>query len=225
MLGDYSGSTHLQGEVLGTMLDLIIRDATNGKRSIDDIMKKMMENFSGEKGFTSKDIERIIQEACGCDVHQFFQDHIFGNKQIDFNKYLRLAGLQMEYTWKDVLSEDGKPAPDLRVYAWQEKNENLIRLGITNPQSCWGKAGLRTKDIIRSINGAILKTQEDLRRLIRNVKVGDTVVMEIQRLSDKRKVNVLITGYQQPNVSITPFDKATEKQKKIFTQWINNGGF
>ena len=222
MLGDYSGSTHLEGEVLGTMLDLIIRDATNGKKSIDDIMRKMMENFSGEKGFTSKDIEQIIHEACGCDVHQFFQDHVFGIKQIDFNKYLRLAGLQMEYTWKEVLSEDGKPAPDLRVYAWQEKNENFIRLGITNPQSSWGKAGLHTKDIIRSINGTILKTQEDLRRLIRNAKVGDTVVMEIQRLSVKRKVNVLITGYQQAEVHVTQLNQQTERQKNIFTQWINN---
>ena len=128
----------------------------------------------------------------------------------------------MEYTWKEVLSEDGKPAPDLRVYAWQEKNENFIRLGITNPQSSWGKAGLHTKDIIRSINGTILKTQEDLRRLIRNAKVGDTVVMEIQRLSVKRKVNVLITGYQQAEVHVTQLNQQTERQKNIFTQWINN---
>ncbi len=225
MLGDYSGSTHLQGEVLGSMLDFIILDATNGKRSVDDVMRKMMENFSGEKGFTSKNIELVIQEVCSCNVHQFFQDHIFGNKKIDFNKYMRLAGLQMNYDWKNVLSRDGKLAPDLRVYAWQEKNENFIRLGITNPQSCWGKAGLHTRDIIKSINGTTLKTQEDLRRLIRNVKVGDTVIMEIQRSAIIQKINVLITNYQQPDVHITRLDKAMEKQKKIFTQWINNGSF
>jgi len=32
MLGDYSASTHLQGELLGAMLDLLIRDATQGTR-------------------------------------------------------------------------------------------------------------------------------------------------------------------------------------------------
>ena len=68
----------------------------------------------------------------------------------------------------------------------------------------------------------ILKTQEDLRRLIRNAKVGDTVVMEIQRLSVKRKVNVLITGYQQAEVHVTQLNQQTERQKNIFTQWINN---
>jgi predicted metalloprotease with PDZ domain len=53
MLGDYSASTHLQGELLGAMLDLIIRDATNNERSMDDVMRKMLANFSGERGFTS----------------------------------------------------------------------------------------------------------------------------------------------------------------------------
>src|SRR6185503_6174917 len=37
-LGDYSASTHLQGELLGTMLDVIVRDATAGRRSMDDVM-------------------------------------------------------------------------------------------------------------------------------------------------------------------------------------------
>ena len=225
MLGDYSGSTHLQGEVLGTLLDFIIRDATNGKRSMDDVMRKMMENFSGEKGFTSKDIELTIHKVCGCDVHQFFEDHVFGNKKIDFDKYLKLAGLQMSLTWKDVLSNDGKPAPDLRVYSWQENKENFIRLGITNPSSCWAKAGLHTGDIVKSIDGTILKTERDLRQLIRIAKIGDMVAMEIQKPSGMVKTNILITGYQQPEIHITPIIGAIEKKKKIFTQWMNNGNF
>ena len=73
MLGDYSASTHLQGEVLGSMLDLIIRDVSNGNKTIDDVMRKMLERFSGEKGFTSKDIEQAVKDVCGCNVHQFFR--------------------------------------------------------------------------------------------------------------------------------------------------------
>ena len=63
MLGDYTASTHLQGELIGTMLDLIIRDATNGKRSIDDVMRKMFERFSGERGFSGSDIEKIASRC------------------------------------------------------------------------------------------------------------------------------------------------------------------
>jgi len=222
MLGDYSSSTHLQGEIIGAMLDFIIRDATNGKSSMDDVMRKMMDNFSGEKGFTSKDIEQTIHEVCGCSVHQFFQDYVYEHKQIDFKKYLELVGLQMQMTWKDVLSEGGKHVPDLRVYSWLDSEKNL-KLGITNPLSCWGRAGLHTGDIIKSVNGTPINETRNFRQVIREVKMGDTVVVEVQRPAGIIKIKVLITGYQQPEVHITPISRVTEKQKNLFRQWINNG--
>ena len=55
-LGDYSASVHLQGELIGTMLDLIIRDATQGRRSLDDVMRIMLARYSGEQGYTTRDI-------------------------------------------------------------------------------------------------------------------------------------------------------------------------
>src|SRR5678810_1122463 len=116
MLGDYSAGTHLQGEVLGSMLDLIIRDASKGDKTFDDVMRKMLERFSGQKGFTSKDIEQAVEDVCGCNVHQFFSDHVYGSKQIDFSKYLKLIGLQYSIEWKDVLSNDQKPVSDLRAF-------------------------------------------------------------------------------------------------------------
>ncbi len=221
MLGDYSASTHLQGEVLGAMLDLIIRDATNGKRSMDDVMRKMLERFSGEKGFISKDIEQAVEDVCGCNVHRFFQDHVYGNKQIDFAKYLQLSGLQYTMEWKDVLANDGKPAPDLRVFPYQLPGENITRIGITNPSGCWGKAGLHTGDIIKTVNGKTLVAASEFRPQIRNAKPGDTISMDVERQGGIINIKVLISGYQQPVVHISPISAATEKQKKLYEQWVS----
>jgi len=174
MLGDYSGSTHLQGEVLGALLDLIIRDATNGKRSMDDVMREMFKQFSAEKGFTSKDIEQTITDVCGCSVHQFFQDYILGKKQIDFKKYLHLLGLEYTIEWKDAVSDDNKPVADLRIFSYTLPNENTIRIGITNPLGCWGKAGLHTGDILKAVNGKVIMSTADFRSLLRNAKPGDS---------------------------------------------------
>jgi predicted metalloprotease with PDZ domain len=218
MLGDYSASTHLQGEVLGAMLDIIIRDATNGNRSMDDVMRKMMERFSGKKGFTSQDIEQTISDICSCDLRSFFQDYIFGKKSVDFDKYLRLMGLQKTLTWKDVMT-DGKPSPDLRIYVWQAPNETALRVGITDPSSCWGKAGLHTGDILKSVNDTIVKTAVDFRQQLRTAKIGDTIIVEVQRPTGTRKINVVVPGYKQPEVQITEINNATEKQKRLLAQW------
>ena len=220
MLGDYSGSTHLQGEVLGAILDLIIRDATNGKHSMDDVMRKMLERFSGEKGFTSKDIEQAVKDVCGCNVQSFFRDHVYGYKQIDFAKHLKILGLQYTIEWKDVLSNDMKPVPDLRIYSYQTPGENVLRVGISNPASAWGRSGLHTGDIIKTINGKILATTADFRTLIRNAKIADTVTIEIQRPSGLAKINVLVTSYQQPVVRIIQLSSTTPKQQKQLEDWI-----
>lgn len=217
MLGDYSGSTHLQGEIVGTILDLMIRDATMGKSSMDDVMRKMMESFSGKKGFTTNDVEHTVREVCSCNVHEFFLDHIYGNKKIDFNKYLALAGLKMDLKWKEVLSPDGKAAPDLRVYAWQRPDETCVRLGVTTPDGCWARAGLHTRDILKSVNGITINEARDFRQAIREVKIGETVVVEVQ--GRKSKANVLITGYRQPEVHIAMLDQTSEKQRRLFTEW------
>jgi predicted metalloprotease with PDZ domain len=221
MLGDYSGSTHLQGEVLGAMLDFIIRDASNGNRTMDDVMRKMLERFSGEKGFTSKDIEQTVKDVCGCNVQQFFNDHVYGNKQLDFSKYLKLMGLQYSIEWKEFLTNDLKPAPDLRAFSYQLPGESNLRIGLSNPAAAWGRAGLHTGDIIRSVNGNAIANQADFRQVLRNSKVGDTMVVEVERQSGIKKINVLITGFQQPVVHITQMTTLTEKQKRLYGQWVN----
>ena len=222
MLGDYSGSTHLQGEVLGAMLDLVIRDASNGRRSLDDVMRKMMEKFSAEKGFTSKDVEQVVQEVCNCNVHQFFADYVYGHKQIDFNRYLKLIGLNMNAEWKDVLSADNQLTPDLRVYSWQKPDENVVRLGITNPASCWAKAGLHTGDILKSVNGIPIRSTRDFRQVIREVKRGDTVAVEVEQRTGVKRVNVLVMGYQQPEVRVADLNQSSQREKSLFDQWLNS---
>ena len=219
MLGDYSAGTHLQGETFGAMLDLIIRDATNGQKTMDDVMRKMMERFSGEKGFTSKDIMQTITDVCGCHVQSFFNDHVFGSKAIDFKKYLRLAGLEYTIEWKDVLDSENKPVPDLRVFTYQLPGENNTRIGITNPQNCFGRSGLHTGDIIRSVNGQTVSNGE-FRSLIRSAKIGDTIIIEVERSTGNAIINVMITGYQQPVVHIIRTAVQTERQKKLFEQWF-----
>ena len=220
MLGDYSASTHLQGEVLGALLDFIIRDATNGRRTMDDAMRKMLERFGGEKGFTSKDIERTMNDVCGCDVRQFFQDYVFGNKQIDFSRYLRLLGLQYTIEWKDVLSNDQKPVPDLRAFVYQEPDEKMWRIGLSSPTVAWAKAGLHTGDIVKTVNGKVITSFMDFRNIQRTAKIGDTIVVEVERSAGTKTIGVLITGYQQPVVQITRAQARTEKQTRLFEQWV-----
>jgi predicted metalloprotease with PDZ domain len=219
MLGDYNASTHLQGELIGNILDLIVRDATNERRSIDDVMRKMMEDFSGAKGFTSKDVEQAVTATCSCNVHAFFQDHIYGNQPIDINKYLQLAGMHADIKWTDALSPDGKPMADLRVYAYQLPGSSAVKLGIMNPQDSWGKAGLHTGDLLISVNNTAMQSANDFRRLQRAWKIGDILSIKIKRPAGVWETKVVVAGYKEPASRISEISSATGKQRGLRAAW------
>src|SRR6059036_678927 len=219
-LGDYSASTHLQGELLGTMLDLIVRDATNGARSIDDVMRAMLERFSGARGFTGRDVERTVADVCACNVHTFFEAHVRGAKPIDFYHYLRLIGMRTHVSWTPALGRDGQPTPDLRLYAWQPPGENALSLLISNPASVWGRAGLHSGDRLVAVNGAAVPSGEEFRGLRNRLKNGDTVTVEVRRVTGPWRTSVVVAGYERPVVRLEEISAATERQRALRAQWI-----
>jgi predicted metalloprotease with PDZ domain len=184
-------------------------------------MRKMMERFSGDYGFSGKDIEKAVTDVCGCNVHPFFESYIYGNNAIDFDKYLALAGMKTNVSWSEVAESDGKPSPDLRVYAWQAPRENVIRIGITDPASCWGRSGLHTGDIIKTVNGNALKTAADFRQVIRNAKFGDVVEIEVLGKANTLKTKISVTGYNQPVVHILQIPAISQRQQKLYSVWIS----
>ena len=220
MLGDYTASTHLQGELLGAMLDLMIRYATYGKHSIDDVMRKMMERYSGAEGFTNRNIEEIAATTCGCNVHSFFQAHVYGNKPIDFNKYLSLAGMHFNTKWTNASDSSGNPVPDLQVYAFQSPGNSAVELGITDPSGCWGKAGLHTKDVILTVNKSAINSANDFRQIVRRLQIGDTVFIEVQRPTGIFQSKVIVSGYRQPVIRIGELNQITEKQRNLHKAWL-----
>lgn len=152
-LGDYPASSHLVGELLGTVFDLTIRAATENRRSMDDVMRLMLARYSGARGFTSADVERAIAETCGCDVHSFFENHVRGAGAIDFERHLRLAGLRPVIRWVPATNRGGAPELDMRIRAWVPDSGGRPRFYVMNPSSSWGRAGIHTADAIVTING------------------------------------------------------------------------
>ncbi len=222
-LGDYGGSTHLQGELLSTMLDLMIRDRTDGRRDVADVMTRLAAKFDYRRGITNSDIERATLGVCPvCDIHMFFKDHIYGAGQIDFDRYLGLIGMRFELTRSAALGSDGKPSVDLRIGPLQGETAAGFEIRITNPQSAWGKAGLHTGDRLLSVDGTPVSSWPDLRTWLRRIKIGDIGRLEIIHDGVKRIVEVPIAGYEVPTVKISEVVSPTPRQLKLRNAWMSS---
>ena len=218
-LGDYAAGTHLQGELIGAMLDLVVRDATGGRRSMDDVMRAMLERFSGERGFLGADVERTVAAVCGCSVSAFFGAHVRQGTPIDFDRYLALAGLRTVVTWSPALGNDGGSAPDLRIRAWQPPGEQRIGLLLIDPASAWGRAGLHSGDRLISINGAAIASVPEFRGVLDRARTGDTLRIAVQRPAGAWSTVVVLSPYQRPTVRIEELSNASARQRTIREAW------
>jgi predicted metalloprotease with PDZ domain len=218
-LGDYSASAHLQGELIAAMMDLEIRHATSGHRSMDDVMRLMMERYSGERGFTGRDVERVIAEVCGCTVSRFFDAHVRGGKTIPVDDYLRYVGLRTDVSWRPALGEDGRPAPDFRAYPYDLGDGAGLRLKVSDPSSAWGKAGLHTGDRLRTMNGQPIAARDAFRGVLRQLKSGDTVHVEFERGGVRRSATVVMAPFDRPVVQLREVASPTPAQRALRARW------
>lgn len=221
-LGDYDASTHLQGELIGAMLDLIIRDATGGRRSIEDVLRLMLERYSGERGFLGKDVEAAVTTVCGCSVRAFFDAHVRHGTPIDFDRYFLLIGLRTRVTRAPVVANDGAPVPDQRLRAWLPPGQANLSLLIGNPTTVWGRAGLHTGDRLVALNGAPVANVADFRSALNPLRIGDTMRVEVRRPSGTLTIPVLVTGQERSVVRIEELPNATERQRHLRTQWLDS---
>jgi predicted metalloprotease with PDZ domain len=218
-LGDYSTSSHLQGEIIGAMLDLVTRDATDGRRSMDDVMRLMLARFGGERGFLGRDVEQAVEDVCGCDVTPFFNAHVRGAGAIDFNRYLALIGLRSSVTWAPATGANNQPVVDLRLYATDEDRGAQPRLVITNAESPWGRAGLRSGDRIITVNGAPVATWMDFRAVLGRLRVGDTTRMEVDRTGKRLTATVVAAQLSRPIVRVQEIPGASAKARRLRDEW------
>lgn len=91
-------SYYNKGQILGAMLDLAIRDATDNHKSLDDVMRLMNDEYAkaGKHYDDSEGVLRAVNEVTGKDFSDFFQQYVSGTAEIPYEKFLAIAGLELK---------------------------------------------------------------------------------------------------------------------------------
>jgi predicted metalloprotease with PDZ domain len=95
---DRSISYYDKGQIIGDMLDMAIRDATDNHKSLDDVLRLMNEKYAKQGKFydETRDIRAAVEEIAGKSFENFFRRYVSGVDEIPYNDFLANAGLQLK---------------------------------------------------------------------------------------------------------------------------------
>lgn len=208
-------SYYQKGAGVAVLLDLAIRNETNGDKSLDDVMRYMYKKFYKEegRGFTDEEMQETILEVVGIPCTEFFTNYIHGTDDLDYDKYLGFAGLKLEDK-----NEDNKKTY-LGVKTKPNDDGQLIITSVDSEGAAY-EAGLNVNDEIIAVNGFRINS-DNFGKFIKMNEPGDEVEFMVSRAGMVRKYKVKLTNSPKSKFKIVKLKDATKKQKGIFKGWLN----
>jgi predicted metalloprotease with PDZ domain len=210
---DRSISYYNKGQIVGEMLDLAIRDATDNHKSLDDVMRRMNDEYAkkGKYYDDSDGIRAVAEEVAGTSFEDFFQRYVAGTDEIPYDKFLGSAGLELK-------SETVKMA-DLGFWtAGGRSPSSAVTVSQVVPGSSAEAAGLLAGDVLLQLNGEAVPRY--LAGRMRVHSPGEIIKLRVKRDTKEMDISFALGSNDVNNYSISEVSHATDKQKRIREGWL-----
>ena len=94
----YGGlSYYNKGKVVGFLLDVMIRGITDNRRSLDDVMRYLMDRYGYPKpGFEEDGILQAINRVVGQDMSALYRRMVSTTEPLPYDEILRYIGVRLE---------------------------------------------------------------------------------------------------------------------------------
>jgi len=201
-------SYYTQGEVLGMALDLIIREATDNRRSLDDVMRILMNEHGGENleqpGFGTEEMLYICSDVAGYDLYDFFEQHVTGTVPPDWGLYLGYAGL--EYSAEQV------KIPELG-FTFLPQTDLVVRAVPSGGPVA--EAGLRAGDRVVTANGVRAESTLGVYRQLMQLGADEQVKVTVIREGSEVTLEWPMASRSELRVAISEMSAPTSRQLLI----------
>lgn len=122
-------SYYTKGLVVGLILDAAIRDATNGVKSLDDVMRLLYERYRLPKpGYDEDDLRKVINEVAMADLTPIYDQCVRSTKEVPYG-VLRSIGLQIVNPGRSEWADSFDHRNDVVTHALPESEAAGLRTG------------------------------------------------------------------------------------------------
>ncbi len=173
-------SYYLKGGLVGFYFDLKIREATQGSKSLDDVMQEIVETYGKkDKGYPESALLATLSHAANSDLSDDYKRYVKGVADIDWIPVLKGAGLALNRTQESFLGVSFGPLTESEARDDLQADDILARVERVEQGSSAERLGLKEGDILERINdksvsfsiaGPTIRTLQPSSEITLNVK-------------------------------------------------------
>ena len=208
-------SYYTKGAVLGFLLDARIRAATQGEKSLDDVMREAFQKFSGNRGFTPDEFRAVVEEVGGLNLASFWDGAIEGTEELDYGAALETFGLR----FRPVQAPGAdRPAPAWLGMSTRNNAGRLVVTRVLRGTPAFA-AGLNVDDEILAMDGFRVRADQ-LSAQLGRYQPGDEVALLVSRRDELMTIEAVF-GTEPPRqwrFEVSP--DATDTQQQQRDRWL-----
>ena len=219
-------SYYTKGTLIGLMLDLLIRERSDGDFSLDDVMRFLwLEYGQQQKGLHDDTVSRVIEQVCGFSLESEIQQMVYGIDDIDIAG--QLAKFAVEYHVRAASSptdsggkaaQAGDTAPN-SLGARYSADDSGVKLNMVLDSGAAQQAGLSAGDVIIAMDG-IKVSADTLQTRLQHFAVGETLEIHAFR-RDELMLFELVVQLEPENTCFLTLADASDKPLVRRKQWLH----
>ena len=200
-----------KGSLTGLLLDVSIRDASDNRHSLDDVMRALYTRFyQKQKGFTTQDLLGLLREYGLPDGDAFYQRYINGREPLPYEAVLAKAGI--------AVARRTTSNPFLGVNAQPDETGKLVVQSVV-PGSAADGAGLQPGDVLLKVGEIEAHADGDWGARYRERyrgQNGQPLTISITRGGRPVTLDTQVRERTAATFTLTPAAAPTPKQAKIW---------
>jgi len=210
-LPERSISYYNKGDLLGVVLDLAMRNASNDHASLRELFRAMNERYAKQgKFFADSEAVRDTAESLShADLRDFFRKYVAGVEEIPWNSFFAPVGLKVE-SLQATFADPG-------FEAVQNFDQPPIVVSLKSGSEA-ERAGLRAQDAILQINGR--PASRNFERQMADLAPGTMLNLLVRRDNAEHKLQWKLGGRQQNIYQFTDLPQVTGEQKARRKAWL-----
>jgi len=197
-----------KGSLTGLLLDISIRDATDDAHSLDDVMRALFTGFyRAGKGFSTRDLLRLLQENGMPDVETFYRRYVNGRDSLPYADVFAKAGL--------AYAVQHSTNPFLGITTSQNFS---VLTGVT-PGTAAADAGVEVGDTLVRIGDIPVTAAADFGPTFRDRyrgRAGAPLDLVIRRGGQELTLHATVRERPVTQITLTRIPNPTAKQARIW---------